>query len=568
MPRDRIFSSIFLMLVLVLGFVSYPSSFPSIGLVFADDDCDDLKGTDKADCIKKEKDDDDKGKSKDKNEKAVKASDDDDDDDDDDKGKSKDKNEKAVKASDREDDDDDDNGKSKDKNEKAVKASDRDDDDDDDDEKDFTRDEDDEHEDDEDEDEEDDDKQRIEVKIKKGTTKVKIKINDKESKLELGTTNLDRILAIIHAITGLDESEIRDIWEVEIKDKKDKVIICHFPPGNPSNAHTIRVGHHAAEKHQIKHGDTLGPCPDDGLGDGDISVHGVKYFDKDKDGIRDFGERALEGWEIVLKLSGITLIDSKFTNNHGEYWFEGLEEGTYEISEVLKPGWTQTQPFGGSYTAVLSSDSKIRQGFDFGNFRENLESNELFQNLSPNQGSSIQNSDDIIAQLLQRIEQLEQRLQTLLEKLENGKYYGNTLGGDPVIRSFGMSFDGSATSLTDSTIDEVTGEIFLESLITRDNTSKFRVMGGQISIGDTTHDIIFGKVRASSSGPSGEKDSMVLIAQLIDDEGIAHTIKLILDFEKSLEGNFGIEPMNFEIKPQSAVSNDWSISATGQFTVL
>jgi len=39
------------MLVLVLGFVSYPSSFPSIGLVFADDDCDDLKGQEKADCI-------------------------------------------------------------------------------------------------------------------------------------------------------------------------------------------------------------------------------------------------------------------------------------------------------------------------------------------------------------------------------------------------------------------------------------------------------------------------------------------------------------------------------------
>ena len=80
MPRDRIYSSIFLMLVLVLGFVSYPASFTSIGLVFADDDCDDLKGKDKADCIKKEKDEDDKGKSKDKNENAAKTSDDDDDD--------------------------------------------------------------------------------------------------------------------------------------------------------------------------------------------------------------------------------------------------------------------------------------------------------------------------------------------------------------------------------------------------------------------------------------------------------------------------------------------------------
>jgi len=69
MPPDRIYSSIFLMLVLVLGFASYPSSFPSIDLVFADDDCDDLKGNEKAECMKQEKDDDDdddRGKSDDK----------------------------------------------------------------------------------------------------------------------------------------------------------------------------------------------------------------------------------------------------------------------------------------------------------------------------------------------------------------------------------------------------------------------------------------------------------------------------------------------------------------------
>ena len=52
--------------------------------------------------------------------------------------------------------------------------------------------------------------------------------------------------------------------------------------------------------------------------------------------------------------------------------------------------------------------------------------------------------------------------------------------------------------------------MFLESLVTNDNTSKFRVIGGQILVGNTTHDIVFGKARSSSSGPSGEKDSMVL----------------------------------------------------------
>jgi hypothetical protein len=38
-----------------------------------------------------------------------------------------------------------------------------------------------------------------------------------------------------------------------------KVTICHIPPGNPANAHTITVGAPAVKAH-IKHGDTLGAC--------------------------------------------------------------------------------------------------------------------------------------------------------------------------------------------------------------------------------------------------------------------------------------------------------------------
>src|SRR5713101_3217362 len=38
-----------------------------------------------------------------------------------------------------------------------------------------------------------------------------------------------------------------------------KVTICHSPPGNPANAHTIRVGAPAVPAH-LAHGDHLGPC--------------------------------------------------------------------------------------------------------------------------------------------------------------------------------------------------------------------------------------------------------------------------------------------------------------------
>ncbi len=49
------------------------------------------------------------------------------------------------------------------------------------------------------------------------------------------------------------------------KTKNIKVMICHIPPGNPSNAQTIRVGSAAVKAH-LAHGDYLGPCNNHGGG--------------------------------------------------------------------------------------------------------------------------------------------------------------------------------------------------------------------------------------------------------------------------------------------------------------
>jgi hypothetical protein len=39
-----------------------------------------------------------------------------------------------------------------------------------------------------------------------------------------------------------------------------KTTICHIPPGNPANAHTICVGNAAVPAHLQNHGDSVGPC--------------------------------------------------------------------------------------------------------------------------------------------------------------------------------------------------------------------------------------------------------------------------------------------------------------------
>ena len=49
---------------------------------------------------------------------------------------------------------------------------------------------------------------------------------------------------------------------------QEKFTICHVPPGNPENAHTITVAFPALVAHMVNHGgDSFGEC--DGGGEGE-----------------------------------------------------------------------------------------------------------------------------------------------------------------------------------------------------------------------------------------------------------------------------------------------------------
>ena len=40
---------------------------------------------------------------------------------------------------------------------------------------------------------------------------------------------------------------------------KEKITICHIPPGNPENAHSITISVNALNAH-LAHGDSIGDC--------------------------------------------------------------------------------------------------------------------------------------------------------------------------------------------------------------------------------------------------------------------------------------------------------------------
>jgi hypothetical protein len=71
-----------------------------------------------------------------------------------------------------------------------------------------------------------------------------------------------------------ERRELRRLGPDDKHDGKGKVEVCHKPPGNPDNQHTLSVGASAVAAH-LAHGDHEGPCKDD-------KVH-AKDKDKDKD---------------------------------------------------------------------------------------------------------------------------------------------------------------------------------------------------------------------------------------------------------------------------------------------
>lgn len=71
-----------------------------------------------------------------------------------------------------------------------------------------------------------------------------------------------------------NESEAVAVMSQALSNSVQKITVCHIPPGNPGNAHTVSVGSPSLPAH-LAHGDTVGECAPPGEDDGEASPASV-----------------------------------------------------------------------------------------------------------------------------------------------------------------------------------------------------------------------------------------------------------------------------------------------------
>jgi len=115
------------------------------------------------------------------------------------------------------------------------------------------------------------------------------------------------------------------------------------------------------------------------------SISGLKFNDGNGNGTQDAEETGLSGWQIFLDANGNNSLDSGettvTTDNSGNYSFNNLNPGTYNVREVQQTGWTQTTT---NPEPVNLDSGESSSEINFGNFQNISISGKKFNDLNNN----------------------------------------------------------------------------------------------------------------------------------------------------------------------------------------
>lgn len=92
-------------------------------------------------------------------------------------------------------------------------------------------------------------------------------------------------------------------------------------------------------------------------------ICGIKFLDKNSNGIQDPGEEVLQGWTILVKDEKGNVVGKTTTGPKGEYCIT-VRPGTYTVEEKPQFGWQQTSPQ--TQTVTVAAGQTV-SNINFGN---------------------------------------------------------------------------------------------------------------------------------------------------------------------------------------------------------
>ena len=99
-------------------------------------------------------------------------------------------------------------------------------------------------------------------------------------------------------------------------------------------------------------------------------IHGTVYHDQNDNGLLEAGEQRLGGVTVELLDNAGDVISVTETNAQGEYWFTGLQRGTYSVREIqpvsFEDGRDSVGNIDGSQTGTLGNDLLTNIELDYG----------------------------------------------------------------------------------------------------------------------------------------------------------------------------------------------------------
>ncbi len=181
----------------------------------------------------------------------------------------------------------------------------------------------------------------------------------------------------------------------------------------------------------------------------------------------------------------------------------------------------------------------------------------------------IKKSAEIQKKLAAKSDKSDLRTKNILDKINNGKYMGEKINSYTYIETYELVFDlVDASMINDkSQTSSLTGKMNFTTYDKSKSNLKLELDECEITVDEIIYNCGFGKARTISSGQSGAKDSLVIVAFLEDDVLEVHTtLKIFLNADIPINK---IEQSQVSILgPQSKISNMWVLNGTATLSKI